>query len=85
MAAKIASRKGRKAEQDFTPWVVVDAETGRRVYVGEGAPQDEAERIAAQLVRPARAVPLADLDAHGNLIVPDEEAAEPEQAEAVAA
>ena len=88
MAAKIASRKSEKVDKDFEPHVVVEVATGRRAYLGEGVPRAEAERIAAGMAREARAVPLADVDVYGRLIVPDEEAPEPqvsEEAEVVAA
>lgn len=89
MAAKIASRGTATKQHDFTPYVVIDEESGKRIYLGDGVAQEQAEAIAAELAHPARAVPAADVDAYGRLIVPDEDAAEPvveeEAAQALAA
>lgn len=66
MAAKIAIRsKSEKVEQDFEPFVVIDAASGRRVYGGDGVPEDRAQELSENLAADTYVVPLAELDRFG--------------------
>lgn len=75
MAAKIANRsRGTKIEEDAELFVVVRENDNGRVYVGPGAPQVEAERLASTLQTPAKAVP-ADQVVNGYWVDPEAETA----------
>jgi hypothetical protein len=65
MAKKIAQRQKNNQPEALAPeqrWMVVFADNQRPAYLPSrlGIDQDEAQRLASSLARPARAVPVAD-------------------------
>jgi hypothetical protein len=72
MAKKIANRSKSSSQVALEPeqrWTVVDAETGRQVYLdsANGIDRPEAERLARALGRPTEVVPRGALDRFGRL------------------
>lgn len=64
--AKIAGRnKSSKRDEDFEPYTVINAETGRRVFLGEGVPEKEAHRLSDNLLAASYVAPVAELDRFG--------------------
>lgn len=88
MAAKIAIRsKGGKGEDSGERWVVVNRETLRRVYVGDGVAEEDAKALAETMAEPCFAAPISTI-VKGKYVDPDapvaEEAAEVEGADETA-
>lgn len=60
--AKVASRdRGSKVESDSERFTVVIKDTGRRIYVGPGTDQKDAERLAASMVHESKVVPMSEI------------------------
>lgn len=59
--AKVGSRAKDGKVEDKDLFVVVAKDTGKRMYVGPGAPEEEATRLAGSMVTPSKAVPATEV------------------------